>query len=292
MYKHLIFIVIIIVAALLFTSCAKPKQEPKTLHITTSFYPMYIFTLNITKDVPGIKVTNLTKPTTGCLHDYSLAPAEMKALESTDIFIANGGGMENFIAKVISTIPANHLIDASAGIEPISHNGEVNPHFFVSISDAILQVRNIANGLAGLDAEHKTQYLANMEAYVARLTALKDKMHASLDGIKNKDIITFHEAFPYFAREFSLNTVAVIEREPGSEPSAGELAETINIIKQSKIKAIFAEPQYSAKAAETIAVETSAKMYVLDPAVSGSYELTAYESIMEKNLATLVQALN
>lgn len=291
MTKRTIIIMLLLSTAWLLTSCGKPKPEPKVLNITTSFYPMYIFTLNITKDVPGIKVNNLTKPTTGCLHDYALAPAEMKALESTDIFIANGGGMESFLGKVTAIIPANRVIDASAGIDPIAHDGEVNPHFFVSISDAILQVRNIAKGLAALDSAHQTQYLSNMEAYIARLTTLKDKMHVSLDGIKNKDIITFHEAFPYFAREFGLNIVAVIEREPGSEPSAGELAESVNIIKKHQIKAIFVEPQYSAQAAQTIAAETSARVFTLDPAVTGSYDLTAYETIMEKNLATLIQAL-
>jgi zinc transport system substrate-binding protein len=292
MYKHTIVIIMIIFAGLLLSSCAKQKGEPKLVNITTSFYPVYIFTMNITKDVPGIKVTNLTKPTTGCLHDYSLAPTEMKALESADIFVANGGGMESFLAKVTSTIPVDHVIDTSLGIDPISHDGEVNPHFFVSISDAVIQVRNIGNGLARLDAGHKAQYLANMEAYIARLTTLKDKMHAALDGIKNKNVITFHEAFPYFAREFGLNIVAVIEREPGSEPSAGELAETIKTINKHQIKAIFVEPQYSPKAAETIARETSVRIYTLDPAVTGSYELSAYETIMEKNLATLTQALN
>lgn len=292
MLKYSRVILVIMILVLMLTSCAKPKQEARTLNITTSFYPMYIFTLNITRDIPGIKVTNLTKPTTGCLHDYSLTPDEMKALETTDIFVANGGGMESFLDKVTATIPANHLIDSSAGIEPIKSGDEVNPHFFVSITDAISQVRNIGNGLARLDATNKTRYLANAEAYIVRLTALKDKMHASLDGIKNKDIITFHEAFPYFAREFGLNIVTVIEREPGSEPSAGELAETIDIIKHKKIKAMFVEPQYSAKAAEAIQKETSAKIFTLDPGVTGNYELTAYETIMENNLTTLMKALN
>jgi zinc transport system substrate-binding protein len=89
-----------------------------------------------------------------------------------------------------------------------------------------------------------------------------------------------------------LNIVAVIEREPGSEPSAGELAETINIIRQHQIKAIFVEPQYSAKAAETIVKESSARIFTLDPAVTGSYDLNAYEVIMEKNLVILKEALS
>ena len=90
-------------------------------------------------------------------------------------------------------------------------------------------------------------------------------MHEALKDIKTKDIVTFHEAFPYFAHEFGLNIVSVIEREPGSEPSAGELADTIKAINDAQTKVIFAEPQYSAKAAESIAAQTGAEIYVLDP---------------------------
>jgi len=116
-------------------------------------------------------------------------------------------------------------------------------------------------------------------------------MHLALDGMKNRDIVTFHEAFPYFAKEFNFNIVAVIEREPGSTPNAKDLSETIDRVKNLKVKALFAEPQYSAKAAETIATATGAKVYTLDPVVMGPMEADAYINIMDNNLKTLEEAL-
>ena len=113
----------------------------------------------------------------------------------------------------------------------------------------------------------------------------------SLDNVKNRDIVTFHEAFPYFAKEFNLNIVGVIEREPGSEPSAKELQETIEQVKKLKVKALFAEPQYPAKAAETIAKETGSKVYTLDPVVTGPMDADAYINIMDSNLKILEEAL-
>ena len=83
----------------------------------------------------------------------------------------------------------------------------------------------------------------------------------------------------------------MIEREPGSEPSAKELASTIEIVKKAKVKALFAEPQYPAKAADVIAGETGAKLYTLDPAVTGPMQAEAYIDIMEKNLTELRKAL-
>ena len=117
-------------------------------------------------------------------------------------------------------------------------------------------------------------------------------MHSALAKYKGKKIVTFHEAFPYFAKEFSFEIVSVIEREPGSEPSAKELAETVKIVKQSKVKSIFAEPQYPKSAAETIAKETVAKLFVLDPAVTGPDDTKAYINIMKQNLSVLKKAFD
>jgi len=84
----------------------------------------------------------------------------------------------------------------------------------------------------------------------------------------------------------------VIEREPGSEPSAAELARTVEIVKSHKVKALFAEPQYPAKAARTVARETGIPVRTLDPAVSGPLAPDAYLKAMERNLAVLREALS
>lgn len=268
-----------------------PKKSDRI--ILASFYPMYVTALNVAQGVTGVKVVNMTKPQTGCLHDYQLTPQDMKTLSTAWAFVVNGGGMESFIDKAVKQQPNLKIVDASKGIELIKGDGEEgdNPHVWVSVSAAIVQVKNIADGLSAIDSVNATKYKANADAYIVKLDALRKKMHDGLANISSRDIITFHEAFPYFAKEFNLNIVAVIEREPGSEPSAGELAETIKIVKSNKVKALFAEPQYPAKAAQTIARETGTKLYVLDPVVTGTATPDAYISIMESNLAVLQKAL-
>jgi zinc transport system substrate-binding protein len=155
----------------------------------------------------------------------------------------------------------------------------------------MLQVKNIGEQLSVLDPENSAQYRNNTTVYLEKLEKEKNKMHQFLDALPNRDIITFHEAFPYFAREFNLNIAGVIEREPGSEPNARELAEIIEKVKSLKAKALFVEPQYSAKAAETIAKATGAQVFTLDPVVTGPMEADAYINIMENNLKTLQEAL-
>lgn len=265
----------------------------KVVTIAASFYPMYIMALNVAKDMPNVKVTDMTKPTTGCLHDYSVTTDDMKNLEGAQFLVINGAGMESFMDKVIKQQPNIKIIDSSKGIQLIKGDGDEgdNPHLWVSISNAITQVKNIGGQLASLDPDNASKYKENTDKYVEKLGAERDKMHKVLDNVKNRDIITFHEAFPYFAKEFNLNIAGVIEREPGSEPSAKELDDTIATIKKLKVKALFAEPQYPAKAAETIAKETGSKVYTLDPAVTGPMDADAYINIMDNNLKVLQEAL-
>jgi zinc transport system substrate-binding protein len=235
----------------------------------------------------------MTKPTPGCLHDYSVTPADMTHLEGASFLVINGADMESFMDKVIRQFPNLQIIDASKAIPLIPGEGDEgpNPHLWVSISNAILQVQNISDTLCALGPANADKYRENTQAYVDKLAAQKEKMHRALDGLPHRDIITFHEAFPYFAEEFGLNIAGVVEREPGAEPSARELSETIALVDDLDVRALFAEPQYPAGAAQTIARETGATVYTLDPAVSGPMTPDAYLEIMDENLKVLQEAL-
>lgn len=278
------------------TGCGGSEKDDGRLKIVTSFYPMYLDVLNITRGVEGVDVVNLTPPQTGCLHDYQLTPEDMKTLETADIFVVNGLGMESFLDKVTEARPDLKIINASDTLKivPILEDGVPNPHVWMSLTYSIEQVKNILSKLSELDPERAEKYRMHALEYVDELTTLRDEMHISLDMMPNKDIVTFHEAFPYLAAEFKLNIVAVIEREPGTEPTPQELADTIEKIKALPVKVIFTEPQYSSKAAETIARETGAKLYELDPIVTGEAKpenLLDYPDRMLTNTLTLIKAL-
>ena len=270
------------------------KKTAEPFRIVTSFYPMYVATINITDGVDGVEVYNMTKPQTGCLHDYQLMTEDMKTLEKADAFVINGAGMEDFMDKVTEQQKKLKVIDASRGIALIHDEEGDNPHVWLSVTDAITQVRNIADQLKEADPAHAAAYEKNAAAYIEKLTSLKSEMHAALDNVPHKDIVTFHEAFPYFAKEFNLNIIGVVEREPGTEPTPTELQETIEQVNALPTKVLFTEPQYSPAAAETIARETGAKIYTLDPVVTGEATpaaKNAYIDTMKKNMKTLQEAL-
>jgi zinc transport system substrate-binding protein len=270
---------------------ALPARADEPLRVVTSFYPVYVATLNISAGVPGVEVHSLTSPHIGCLHDYQLTAGDVRQLADADLLLANGAGMETFLGKVKEQSPSLRVVEVSGGI-PLMDG---NPHVWVSFEGASRQVDNIAEALALAAPEKADTFRANAETYKAALAALDEKMKSSLAPYAGTPIVTFHEAFPYFARDYKLDLVGVIAREPGTEPSARELADTIGLVRERKVKALFAEPQFADKSAQVISRETGVKVYELDPVVTGPSESSeargAYLRAMEKNLVVLQEAL-
>lgn len=289
-------------AIFLLSSCSPKKAtavqpnntDTNTIKITAIFYPLYVSLLNITDGVEGIELSLLAPPDTGCLHDYQLTTKDMKKIENSNILVANGAGMEDFIEKMLET-KKDSLIIASEGFELTDNNS----HVWVSPEGAIHQTQRIVEGLSHLDPSNATKYVMNGNAYLLKLQNLRNHMHSILDEYSGKKIVTFHEAFPYFASEFNLEIASVIEREPGEAPGPKELKEQISeinsIISGGNKIALFAEPQYSSSAAEIIAKETGLKVYELDPCVTGNlkseYIKDSYITAMKKNAEVLKEAL-
>ncbi len=97
-----------------------------TFVIMTSCNPVYIATSNVVGDIDGVVVENLSQPTTGCLHDYTLTTQDMKNLSKADVLVINGGGMEGYLDNVMTAYPELTIIDASADIAYIE--GEEHDH--------------------------------------------------------------------------------------------------------------------------------------------------------------------
>lgn len=287
------FCSIFIIAALLLTACGGEQKKAQRLKIVTSFYPIYISTLNVVDGVDNIEVINLTNKRVGCLHDYQLTTENMKTLANANVLIVNGGGMEEFLYKVRSENPKLKIIDASkdANIEWLTEEEGINSHVWMNIRYNIEEVHQIAEQLAAIDPEHASNYNTNARLYEEKLLHLEGEMQTLVKDLQTRDIVTFHEAFPYFAKEFNLNIIASIEATPGHNPSPQEVAEIVEKMRPLKRKVIFTEPQYSPEAAEMLAYETGAQIYTLDPIVSGEPNKDAYIDAMRKNAQTLREAL-
>lgn len=279
----------LLLTLVLLASPAALAEEKAT--VVTSFYPIYAMAANLLEGVEGIELINLAAPEVGCLHDYALTTQDMRTLAQTRVFLINGAGMEGYLEQVAQQFPQLSLVDASQGIELMD---EHNAHIWLDARSAIVMTRNLAQGLEAAFPEKAELIAANQAAYEARLAALHEELVQGLANLPRKEIITFHEAFPYFARAYGLTVAGVVNREPGDALSPAQLAELVGVIKNLGTPPLFIEPQYPELAARTLAQETGAQVYTLDPIVTGPLDqgaLTAYEEGMRQNMRTLQEAL-
>jgi zinc transport system substrate-binding protein len=281
--------------------------EPgKPLQVLCTILPVYIFTLNVVGQVPGIDVKLLLSSHQGCPHNYDLTPGDLMKLSRADIIVANGLGMESFLAPFFKGKKTPPLIEGARKIIPIAeetekghggearghhHEGEMNGHAWVSPEGAAVMVETIAEGLALKDPAHAREFLANGKRYAGKLRTLSQEMKAVVTRSKNRKVIAFHDVLAYLARDIGLTVVAVIEPQLGLEPSSRDMIRLIRTAKKEKVAAIFSEPPYSDKVVRTLSREAGVPYFPFDPVAAGKTAADTYEKAMKNNIEILRKAL-
>ena len=171
---------------------------------------------------------------------------------------------------------------------------EYNAHIWLDADNAVTMVRNLADGLIARYPQHADAIADNRDAYILRLTALDAELSAAVSALPHADVITSHEAFPYFAQAYGLHVVGILNREPEDALSPRALAALCGTVTELGNPPLFTEPQYDDAAARTISRETGAPVFVLDPIVTGPDDvpLTYYEDVMRANVQVLLEALS
>ena len=261
--------------------------------LVTSFYPVWLLTLNLTQGLDHVTVRNLAAPTVGCLHDYQLQTADMKVLSGADAFLVNGAGMEAFLPEITRAFPGLPVFSAADGIELLTEGDavqigdaeeeEVNAHIWLDPARAALMAENLAEGLCLLMPSDRDAITANLNSWRTRMARLDEQLQEGLKDLPRRDIVTFHEAFPYFAAAYDLHVVAVVNKEPGEVLTPAKMGDLVREIRRLGNPPLFVEPQYTDLSAETLSRETGSRVWSLDPVVTGPEDdvpLDYYETVM------------
>jgi len=292
---------------LLLSSCQglkTEKEEGNKIIVAASFYPVYIFTLNLLDGIEQIQVQCMAEQNVGCLHDYTLTSGDVRLLNDSAVLVINGAGMEGFVEDVFSNTENLKIIDSSENVDLLcgdahhedgehnhQHNHEGNSHIWLSVDNAKLQVENIKNGLLESFPQYSQQISTNYKSYIKRLDLLCEKRDAFSQQVKGARVVSFHKAYDYLALETGLHISATVESDEGGEPSAKKIAELTSVIENQQVKALFVEPYYEGSGAEILARETNLEVYTLNPVIRGEKALTAYEDIMSENYETILKAV-
>lgn len=282
-------ILLIIILIIIGNLNRNQKNEDNNIKIVTSFYPMYIMTLNITNGIDGVEVANMADNYIGCIHDYTLTTSDLKKFENADIFIENGYGIENFSQKIIDSYPNVQIIDSGNKITDViqEEGGEVNAHFWTSIDNYILQVNEIKDRLKEIDENNANKYEENASIYISKLENLKQKYNSELDQVKGKKVVSLNEAFSYLFKFAGIEEELIETDHEQSALSAEEVKNVIDMINNENIEAIIIAENDDEQNALAIANETNAKIYRLKDGMSGDNSTNSYINIMEENLEIL-----
>lgn len=273
----------------------KPSAAPEQkISVVASFYPIYFFASQIGGDKAD--VVNVT-PAGGEPHDYEPTPQDMAKIESANLVVLNGGGLEAWGGSVEQNIDSQKTILVTAGegltTRHIVEDGKsiVDPHVWLSPVLAEQMVDKIEQGYIKADSANADYYAKNATDLKAKLAQLDTEYKQGLTNCQRKDIITSHAAFGYLGVTYGLNQVPISGLSPEEEPSAKDLASIADFAKKNGVKYIFFESLVSPKLSQTIATEIGAQTLVLDP-IEGiaADELAAgqdYLTVMRSNLANL-----
>ena len=290
--KRILLILLIILSLGLLNGC-NGQQENTQVVATTK--PVYDFSTYLCQNT-DIEVTLLVTENVSCLHDYTLQVRQMRAIEACQVVVMNGAGLEEFLSDALNG--KETIIDASQGIELLcgghdhehehdGHHHENDPHIWLSIQNARHMAAKISNGLIAQYPQHAETIQQNLAALNAEFDALDAYGEDALSGLKCKDLITFHDGFAYFAQYFGLHILHSLEEESGSEASASELKELIELVEAHKLPAIFVEEYGSTSASGVVSAETGTKIFALNMAMG---EQNYFES-MYQNIDNIKEAL-
>ena len=309
-------------------SAKNTDEADDMLTVVTSFYPMYIATLNIVDGVKGVRLENLSEPQTGCLHDFQLTPEDMKLLSTADVFVINGGGIESFMSDVAKAYPKLDVVEACEDVALLSDDesdsdhdhdhdadaesdsdhdhdheadaesdsahdhdhGDENAHAWMSVPRYRTMVKTIASHLAQKDEAHAEEYYANAEKYDAKLAKLEKEQDSLKSLTDGQNIVIFHEAYAYVADDYSMNACYLLDLDEERSVSAGEIKQVISAIKDDGVSVILAEELYGKSMGDTVSRETDVHVVYIDPLNRGEYDKDSYLDGMEQNIELIKDA--
>jgi zinc transport system substrate-binding protein len=288
-----------IVAAAAVSVLAAGSAEAAALRIGITLHPYYSFVASIVGDraeiVPLIDAD--ANP-----HGYAPQPGDMIRITSMDVLVVNGIGHDSWAFEILDAAGVRDslpLIYANDGVSLIPVAGDssgariVNPHTFISTTAAIQQVYTIARGLGELDPDNAGFYRDNARRYALEIRKLRSEFDQKVAGanLSKFRCATMHSGYDYILQELGLQVTAVIEPRHGVEPTARQMADTIDRINSAGVNILFAEKYFASKLSETIKDATGVQMYSISHISSGEYTPEKFVDEMRENLDTLARAI-
>lgn len=292
----------------LLTACGSkgnptPTSSKQGLKIVTSFYPIYA----LVKEISGDQNQVWMVQSGAGIHDYEPSAKEVAQIYDADVFVYHSQTLESWAGRLDPNLQGSKLqvieasqgmtLDKVTGLENLSEEeGEgaqslYDPHSWVDPLKIAEEGRLLAQKLGEIDPNHRSLYEANAKKLEKRCQDLVSNYQPLFEKVKQKTFVTQHTAFSYLAKRFGLKQLGIAGISPEQEPTARQLAEIQQFVKDYQVKTIFVEKHTSSKVADSIARATGARVKVLDPLEADPQNNKDLLENLEENLAVLAKEL-
>ncbi|MGC9356428.1 MAG: metal ABC transporter solute-binding protein, Zn/Mn family [Anaerolineae bacterium] len=279
-YRSLLMVMALVATLLAGCSNSEPTSDPTTerMQVTVSIVPQQYFVERIGGEHVEVNVMVLpgANPAT-----YEPKPDQLTALSQSRAYFSIGVPFEKvWLERFASANEDMLVVDTAAGITRLPmatehhHEGEEgeeggteienpDPHIWLSPDLVKVQAQNIHDALVRLDPEHAKDYGQNLASFLADIETLDTEIRETLSDLDNRKFIVFHPSWGYFAQDYDLEMLPI--EVGGQEPSAAELVALIEETRKENIRVIFAQPEFSTRAAETLADEIEGEVLLISP---------------------------
>ena len=260
-----LFLVFVIILAALLSGCISQNggevgSAGANIDVVTTIPPLAEFI----RAVGGDKVSvSVLVPPGAEPHTFEPTPSQIMRIADADLYVENGAGLEFWMDRMLQADKNLTLIDSSKGIDLISEDGgDYDPHTWLSLRNAAVQVGNICGGLVMVDPANRAYYEKNRDSYLLKLKALDSELGEKFSRSEKKTFIVHHPAWTYFARDYGLSQIPIMENE--KEPGPRYLSGIVALAKEEGIKTVFVEPEYNPKSAEVLASQMNCTVVYID----------------------------
>ncbi|RUM26196.1 metal ABC transporter substrate-binding protein [Rhizobium vallis] len=270
----------------------------ETLKVVASFTVL----ADVVREVGGdhVKVTSLVGPN-GDPHEFEPSPADAKNLNAAQVTFVSGEGLEGWMDRLITASGyKGKPVTVSEGINTrtMEEDGETitDPHVWNSPVNVKVWVANIEKALSLADPADAAAFKTNAENYTKKLDELNAYAHAKFDKVADdrRKVLTSHDAFGYFGREYNVSFLAPLGLSTETEASAADVAKLIKQIKSEHVKAYFFEnsndPRLVKQVAKATGAEPGGELYV-ESLSDAKGPAPTYEKMFRYNVDQLAAAM-
>lgn len=277
--------------------CTKTENKNE---IVTTIYPFKAILQEIAGDRFEVKSI---LPAGADPHTYEMIPSDFKSIQNSKAFFFGAIKLDGWASKLdvknkielITLVPKDFLIELKvhhhhdSEIEEDENFG-IDPHFWTDPNTVNAMLPNLVSELIKIDPQGEVTFKSNAETFTKKLSDLDSQIKKETENIKYKNVFTAHPFYSYFFERYGFRVAGSLEVAPGSQPTAKDIKNLIELVKKENVKAIFTHKQHSDKPAKVLAESSGINEFELDP-IGGVKNRMSYQEIVLHNLSIIKDAL-